>query len=114
MHEDLDVCRVAKRFAVELYRDTAQFPREEQLGLTSQIRRAAVSIPVNIAEGASRRSKKEFARFLLIARGSSAELRVLLEIAHDIAVLPSERFISAEQTVDRISSMTSGLIRHVS
>jgi four helix bundle protein len=114
MHENLDLYQVAKRFAVELYRDTARFPREEQFGLSSQIRRAAISIPANVAEGASRRSKKEFARFLLMARGSSAEIRVLLEIAHEIGVPPTERFAVAEQTVDRISSMTSGLIRNVS
>lgn len=111
-HENLDVYKVARQFAVELYRETATFPVEERFGLSSQIRRAAVSIPANIAEGASRRSKKEFVRFLLIASGSSAELRVLLEIAHLTGILGEERFSAHQQTVDRLSSMTSGLIRH--
>jgi four helix bundle protein len=108
-HENLDVYKVARQFAVELYRETAAFPIEERFGLSSQIRRAAVSIPANIAEGASRRSKKEFVRFLLMARGSSAELRVLLEIAHLTGILGEERFSAHQQTVDRLSSMTSGL-----
>jgi len=113
-HENLDVYRLARQFAVDLYRETSKFPAEERFGLASQIRRAAVSIPANIAEGAGRRSKKEFARFLLTARGSSAELRVLLEVAHETGILSDERFLACEQTVDRISSMTSGLIRHSS
>ena len=113
-HEKLDLYKVATSFAVDLYRDTARFPNDEKFGLISQIRRAAVSIPANVAEGARRRSKKEFVRFLLMARGSSAELRVLLDIAHQIGILSEERFLSAERMVDRISSMTSGLIRNVS
>jgi len=111
-HENLDVYKLARKFAVEIYRETAKFPTEERFGLTSQIRRAAVSIPANIAEGAARRSKKDFARFLLAARGSSSELHVLLEIAHETGILSEERFQVCEQTIDRISSMTSGLIRH--
>ncbi len=111
-HENLDVYRLARQFAVDLYRETSKFPSEERFGLTSQIRRAAVSIPANIAEGASRRSKREFSRFLLMARGSSAELRVLLDVAHETGILSDESFLAYEQTVDRISSMASGLIRH--
>jgi four helix bundle protein len=110
-HENLDLYRVSRQFAVDLYRETAGFPADERYGLTSQIRRAAVSIPANIAEGAARRSKKEFTRFLLMARGSSAELRVLLEIAWNTGILSEARFRAHEESVDRISSMASGLIR---
>jgi four helix bundle protein len=112
-HESLDVYKLARQFAVELYRDSARFPAQERFGLTSQIRRAAVSIPANIAEGAGRRSKKEFTRSLLTARGSSSELRLLLEIAHEIGILSTGRFRECQNTVDRISSMMSGLIRHL-
>ena len=112
-HEKLDLYRLARSFAVELYRDTASFPLEERFGLTSQIRRAAVSIPANVAEGAGRESKKEFVRFLLTARGSSAELRVLLEIARDVGHVSDSRFQECAKTVDRLSSMTSGLIRQL-
>jgi four helix bundle protein len=111
-HENLDVYRLARQFAVDLYRETSKFPPEERFGLTSRIRRAAVSIPVNIAEGASRRSKREFSRFLLMARGSSADLRVLLDVAHETGILSDETYSDYEQIVDRISSIASGLIRH--
>ena len=110
-HERLDLYSLSRQFAVDLYRETKSFPADERLGLTSQIRRAAVSIPANVAEGAARRSKKEFTRFLLMARGSSAELRVLLQIAFDTGILSEERFKAHEESVDRISSMASGLIR---
>jgi four helix bundle protein len=97
--------------AVDLYRETASFPSEERFGLASQIRRAAVSIPANIAEGASRRSKREFVHFLSTARGSSSELRVLLEIAQETGHLELSRSNAYEAIIDRVSSMISGLIR---
>jgi four helix bundle protein len=79
--------------------------------LTSQIRRAAVAIPANIAEGAARRSKREFARFLLTARGSATELRLLLDIARETGKINSKEFEICDQQLDRIFAMTSGLIR---
>jgi four helix bundle protein len=87
IHERLDLFVVARQLAIDLYRDTAGFPSEERFGLVSQIRRAAVSIPANVAEGAARRSKPEFVRFLLTARGSATELRLLLDIACQIGHL---------------------------
>ncbi|HJW13553.1 MAG TPA: four helix bundle protein [Thermoanaerobaculia bacterium] len=110
-HEELDVYRVSKDLAIELFRETRSFPRSEQFGLTSQVRRAATSIPANIAEGAARRSKKEFVQFLGNARGSAAELRVLIEIAAETDIMPPERSRTYKATVDRLSSMLSGLIR---
>jgi four helix bundle protein len=110
-HEKLDAYKVARQFAIELYRYTAAFPAEERFGLTSQIRRAAVAIPANIAEGAARRSKREFSRVLLTARGSTAELRLLLDIAHETGRLNDETFSVCESKLDRIFAMTSGLIR---
>jgi len=110
-HERLDLYVLARRFAIDLYRDTATFPTEERFGLVSQIRRAAVSIPANIAEGAGRRSKREFARFLLAARGSATELQLLLDIACETGSLNPERFRECGQVLDRIFAMTSGLIR---
>ena len=111
-HEQLDVFKVSRQFAIDLFRETGKFPAEEKFGLTSQVRRAAVSIPANIAEGAARRSKREFSRFLLTARGSSTELRLLLEIAHENGILGSEGFARHEATVSRIFSMINGLIKH--
>ncbi len=110
-HERLDLYVVARQFAIDLYRDTLGFRSEEKFGLVSQIRRAAVSIPANVAEGAARRSKKEFGRFLLAARGSATELQLLLDIACQTGNLSAERFLTCEQTLDRIFAMTSGLIR---
>jgi len=110
-HEKLDVFRLSRELAIELYRCTARFPQDERFGLTSQIRRAAVSVPANIAEGAARRSKREFSRFLLNARGSVTELRVLLDIAHEIGSLSDRDFQTGDGRLDRIFAMTSGLIR---
>jgi four helix bundle protein len=111
IHEDLDAYRVSRSLAIELYRDTSRFTPDERFGLTSQIRRAAVSIPANIAEGAARRSKQEFARFLLTARGSAAELRLLLDIAHETGHLKEDRFREHRDVLDRVIAMTSGLIQ---
>jgi len=110
-HEELDVYQVSKQLAIQLFQETRSFPRLEQFGLTSQIRRAATSIPANIAEGAARRTKKEFIQFLGNARGSAAELRVLIEIAAETDIMPADRSRAYAATVDRLSSMLSGLIR---
>jgi four helix bundle protein len=78
---DLDVWRLGVELAETVYRVTARFPKAELFGLTSQMRRAAVSIPSNIAEGRARNSTREFLHFLSISRGSLAELETQLELA---------------------------------
>ena len=80
-HEDLEVWRDAMNLVEQVYGFSAQFPDAERFGLTSQVRRAAVSIPSNIAEGAARRSTPEFLRFLSVARGSLSELDTQYQIA---------------------------------
>jgi four helix bundle protein len=112
-HEELDVYRLSRALCVELYRETRSFPLTERFGLTVQIRRAAVSIPVNIAEGAGRRSKRDFARFLSISRGSANELFVLLDLANQIGLLEQNRFAKHAQAIERIFAMISGLIRRI-
>jgi four helix bundle protein len=92
---------------------TANFPSVERFGLVAQIRRAAVSIPANVAEGAARRSPREFIRFLLVARGSAMELRVLLDIAHRVRLLRDEPFQAGIAMIDRVVSLLNGLIRHL-
>jgi len=104
---------LARRFVSDIYKKTSSFPEEERYGLTSQVRRAAVSVPANIAEGAARGSKKEFNRSLLIARGSVSELRVLLEIAHENAYLEDGSFELLMESLNRIAAMTNGLIVQV-
>ena len=84
-HEKLDVWNRAIDFVEAIYQATDSFPKAEQFGLTSQIRRAAVSIPANIAEGAARDSTKEFAHFVSNAQGSASELETELLIALGLA-----------------------------
>jgi four helix bundle protein len=73
-HEKLEAWSSAVEFVVDVYKTTEAFPKEEKFGLTSQIRRPAVSVPANIAEGAARQSEKEFVHFLSNAQGSVSEL----------------------------------------
>ncbi|MDX2361537.1 MAG: four helix bundle protein [Crocinitomicaceae bacterium] len=97
----------SKQLCIEIYSSTKDFPKTEQFGLTNQIRRSAVSIPSNIAEGASRTSKKDFSRFLEIAIGSAHELETQLEIAHGVGYLPKEKFEFLHAEVKAIILMTS-------
>jgi four helix bundle protein len=83
-YKELIVWQKAMTLVQEVYRITNSFPKEEVFGLTSQIRRAAVSIPSNIAEGRSRRTRKDFGQFLAIAYGSAAELETQLLIAKSL------------------------------
>lgn len=80
-HQDLNVYQNSMNLVEKLYKFTVNFPLEEKYGIISQLRRAAVSVPTNIAEGAGRNSKKDFARFLRISLGSLAEIETLLEIS---------------------------------
>lgn len=83
----LDVWHRAVQLVVGVYRETARFPASEQYGLTSQLRRASVSIPSNIAEGVGRKSQRDLCRFLAYARGSAAEVESQLFIAHRLSML---------------------------
>jgi four helix bundle protein len=80
-HEKLDVWKASIDLVLEIYRMTGGFPSDERFGLTSQIRRASVSIPSNIAEGAARNSDSDFVRFLYISQGSASEVETQLLIA---------------------------------
>jgi len=98
------------RLAREVYRITATFPREELYGLVSQMRRAAVSVPSNIAEGAARASTKEFTQFLYTASGSLSELETQLLLATELGwVTEGEVF----ELVERVRMMIFGLIRQI-
>lgn len=85
-YKDLLVWQKAKALAVEIYRATERFPKNEIFGLTSQMRRAAVSVASNIAEGQGRGSKPDFVKFLCVARGSLLELETQLEIALELGM----------------------------
>lgn len=88
-HNDLDVWKLGIELVEKIYKETSVFPKEEIYSLTSQMRRAAVSIPSNIAEGAARNSEKEFIQFLYISLGSLSELETLVIIANQIGYLDS-------------------------
>ncbi len=107
------VWQQAHQFVQGVYRLSAGFPRNERYGLQSQLRRAAVSIETNIAEGAGRRSPLEFARFLDIARASAAEVECELLIAKDLGYLESDQFISLIEGVDPLRRMLTSLIERL-
>jgi four helix bundle protein len=112
-HEKLDVWMKSVDLVVRIYKATEHFPKEEKFGLTSQVRRAAVSIPANIAEGAGRRSEKEFAYFLSNAQGSASEVETELLIAHRLGYLKVDVFGELQESLDKIGQMLHGLARHV-
>lgn len=110
-HKNLDVWREAMKAAQTVYRLTNIFPAEEKFGLVSQMRRAAVSIPCNIAEGAARQGKKEFRNFLHIAQGSLSELDTQLELSGLLGFLDKEVLNEITNQLLRIDKMLTGLIR---
>ncbi len=96
---------------VEVYRLVKVLPDEEKFNLSSQMRQAVVSIPANIAEGAARRSKKEFSQFLHIAQASLSELDTHLEAAKRLGYLSESKINSSDLLMVRIDKMLTGLIR---
>lgn len=113
-YRDLRVWQHAMDWVTEVYSVSREFPKEETYGLTSQLRRAAVSVPANIAEGASRQGPKEFLHFLSIARGSLAESSTLIVIAERLAYLESERAEPLLAQAEDISRMLTMLRRSLS
>jgi four helix bundle protein len=112
-HTQLDAWQEGIELVKAMYEATNGFPAEERYGLTSQIRRAAVSIPTNIAEGAARGTQKEFLQFLTIARGSISELETLLTIAKEVGLLSTEQTTDIDTLCNRVSACLSGLITTV-
>jgi four helix bundle protein len=107
--KDLRVWQEAMKFVVDIYRATAQFPRPELYGLSQQVRRAALSVPSNIAEGKGHRSDGEFGRFLLHARGSLLEVQTQLMIAKELQYLSSQEAESLAKA-DTIGRSLNSLI----
>jgi len=112
-HKKLDVWQESVALATHIYKITEKFPKAEIYGLTSQMRRAVVSISSNIAEGAARTSSKEFEQFLNIAGGSLSELDTQLEIAHNLLFLTNEQKQEIDIKVESITSKLAGLIKYV-
>ena len=112
-HHKLEAWNQAVELVTEVYQKTESFPKEERYGLNSQIRRAAVSIPANIAEGAARFSSKEFARFLSNAQGSASELETELLIAQRLGYLDETNFSRLISQLERIGRLITGLSKRV-
>ena len=100
-HKDLEVWKLSIDLVLKVYESTKTIPAEEKFGLTSQMKRSAVSVPSNIAEGAGRSSTKEFIRFLDIANGSLSELETQLIIAQKLNYSETELLVANELTVIR-------------
>ncbi|HXE90101.1 MAG TPA: four helix bundle protein [Terriglobales bacterium] len=110
---DLKVWEKSHAFALEAYSLTAAFPVDERFGLTAQIRRAASSIPANIAEGCGRSGNGEFSRFLYIAMGSACELEYHLLLARDLKLIDPEEYKRGVARVLEVKRMLAALISKV-
>ena len=108
---DLDIWKLGKQLSLEVYELTEKLPGEEKYGLSSQMRRCAVSIPSNIAEGFNRFHNKEYRQFLYIALGSCAELETQLEIAKDLSYIDSDRGNKLIESITHESKMLRNLIK---
>ena len=109
----IDAWRLADDFAVAIYEASRSFPREELYGLTSQLRRAAYSVPANIAEGASRSSKKDFLHFLYISRGSCSEAHYFIHLSGRLGYLGAQDHDRLDAMASQTGRTLAGLIRAV-
>lgn len=113
-YKELKVWQKSVELAVKIYKETKEFPSTEVYGLTSQIRRAACSVPSNIAEGAGRSSNREFQHFLSISLGSAFEMETQLIIAQQLNFIPEEEFSSFTIEISEIEKMLRGLQKSLS
>ena len=111
--KDLIVWRKAHGQTLDLYRVSRTFPREEQYGLTSQIRRSAASICANIAEGCGRGTPRDFARFVQIALGSASELEYHLILATDLELITEQAVTTLRKSLVDVKRMLTGLVRRL-
>lgn len=110
---ELNVTKKAHNFCLEIYKTTKSFSQQEIYGLTSQLRRAAVSVSLNIVEGQNRQTRKEFIRYLYQARGSLEETRECLLLSKDLGYLSEDKYQALEENSTEISKMLNGLIKRL-
>src|SRR5436309_10136250 len=111
--KELKVWEKSHELTLHVYRESRVFPKDEMYGLTSQIRRASVSVGANIAEGCGRRSDGELTRFLQIARGSASELEYHLLLARDLKLLANDTYQSFEKQLIEVQRMLTSLVAAV-
>lgn len=110
---DLEVWKLGKEIVLDVYQSTKEFPKEELYGLVSQMRRAAVSVPSNIAEGFIRIHNKEYRQFLYMALGSCAELETQVELSFDLGFLVKKEKDHLLEKLDHESRMLKNLIKKI-
>lgn len=108
---DLKVWEKAHQMALTTYKLMAHYPKDELYGLTSQMRRASVSVPTNIAEGCGRGTDKDFARFLQNSMGSASELEYLIQLAHDLGYLVVADYHTLNSQIVEIKRMLASFIQ---
>ncbi len=114
MYDDTDklvVWQKAHELVLNIYKITKDFPKDEQFGLASQIKRAAVSVPCNIVEGKARGSNKDYKRFLLIARGSLEELKYQMLLARDLEYINNNTYENALKLAKEVGRLLNGLMK---
>ena len=112
-HKDLDVWKDSISLVFEIYTMSRLFPKEELFCLTQQLRRAIISVPSNISEGAARNQKREFVRFLRISSGSLAEVETQLIIARQQNYITEPAFLRITNAMNKVRSQISGLIKNL-
>ena len=112
-YRNLRVWQRADELAVDIYHVTRDFPREELYGITSQLRRAAVSVPTNISEGAGRESNPDYLRFLIIARGSLTETEYLVHLSRRLGYLSDVDWEQLNNAIEQIFRSLAGLINSI-
>jgi len=110
-YKDLKVWQKAYQLCIMIYKLTKYFPKEEQYGLTSQIRRSAVSVPSNIAEGYGRKTTQEYMQSLYIAYGSHCELETQIMLSKDLGYIESDDFQKLQQDIGDVERMLKALIK---
>ncbi len=109
-YRDLQTWSKAHKLTLELYKISQRFPKDEMYGLTSQLRRSAVSIGANLAEGCGRQTNPEFARFVKVSMGSASELDYHLLLSRDLGFLETETYDRAAKSLTEVRKMLSSLL----
>lgn len=113
MKNNLDVWKVAHELTLMIYRLTERFPKTEQFGLISQLRRGAASIPANIVEGQTRQYKKEFLQFLFISKGSAEETHYHIFLSKELGYIDIADYTEVESLCVRVKMMLNKLIKSI-